>query len=220
MQGKRQVFPRKLPKQARSKATVDAILTAAARILVRDGFDKASTNRIAEVAGVSIGSLYQYFPSKDAIVAALMQRHVDDTIESVSEEFERVAAMPLRDAAQSMVDLMLEAHAVDPELHRALMEQVPHGHTLDHAVAIEQQFVDLARAWLEAHADEVRPGNLALRAFVCVRAVEALTHGAVLHGPERLEDPEFAAEVTDLLVRYLGEVDGDGDGAPTVANHA
>src|SRR5437870_12652127 len=68
--------PRKLPKQERAKATVEAILAATAHILVREGFDAASTNRIADEAGVSVGSLYQYFPSKQAIVSALLERHV------------------------------------------------------------------------------------------------------------------------------------------------
>ncbi len=65
----------KMPLQERSRATVDALVEATARILVREGFEKASTNRIAEVAGVSVGSLYQYFPSKEALVAAVIDRH-------------------------------------------------------------------------------------------------------------------------------------------------
>ena len=67
--------PRKNASQERSRLTVDALIEATARILVREGFDKASTNRIAEVAGVSIGSLYQYYPSKEALVAAVIVRH-------------------------------------------------------------------------------------------------------------------------------------------------
>src|SRR5262249_30364756 len=66
--------PRKYASQARSCATVDALVEATARILVREGFDRASTNRIAEVAGVSIGSLYQYFPSKEAPRSAALHR--------------------------------------------------------------------------------------------------------------------------------------------------
>ena len=67
--------PRKHASQERSRATVDALIEATARILVREGFDKASTNRIAEVAGVGVGSLYQYYPGKEALVAAVIDRH-------------------------------------------------------------------------------------------------------------------------------------------------
>src|SRR3569623_1094019 len=69
-------MPRKYASQERSRATVAALVEATARILVAEGFDRASTNRIAEVAGVSIGSLYQYFPGKEALVLAVAERHV------------------------------------------------------------------------------------------------------------------------------------------------
>lgn len=71
------VAPRKKPRQARARATVDAILIAAAHSLKTEGFEHATTNRIAELAGVSIGSLYQYFPNKVSIVGALRERHSD-----------------------------------------------------------------------------------------------------------------------------------------------
>src|SRR3984885_9989466 len=78
--------PRKSASQQRSQITVNALLEATARILVREGFDKASTNRIAEVAGVSVGSLYQYFPSKEAIVAALIDLHNSQVMRAVQSE--------------------------------------------------------------------------------------------------------------------------------------
>jgi AcrR family transcriptional regulator len=70
--------PRKLATQERAQRTVDAMLTATARILVKEGYDTASTNKIALAAGVSIGSLYQYFPGKEALVAAVIDRHVEE----------------------------------------------------------------------------------------------------------------------------------------------
>src|SRR5690242_21861949 len=79
--------PRKEACQERSRATVDALVQATARILVKEGFDKASTNRIAQVAGVSVGSLYQYFPSKEALVAAVIERHQQALMQTVREEW-------------------------------------------------------------------------------------------------------------------------------------
>ena len=78
MQRQVKTTPRKRPRQARSKATVDTILAATARVLVKQGFDGLTTNAVAEAAGVSIGSLYQYFPNKEALVAALIERHVEE----------------------------------------------------------------------------------------------------------------------------------------------
>src|ERR1044072_3117584 len=82
--------PRKEASQERSRPTVEALVDATARILVREGFDKASTNRIAEVAGVSVGSLYQYFPGKEALVAAVIERHQQEIMQTVRRELDGV----------------------------------------------------------------------------------------------------------------------------------
>ncbi|AOJ66343.1 TetR family transcriptional regulator [Burkholderia ubonensis] len=86
--------PRKSPRQQRSAATVDAIVEAAARILERDGFDGYTTNAIAAHAGVSIGSLYQYFPNRDALTAALAERESAALLDDVA----RAASLPSCDA--------------------------------------------------------------------------------------------------------------------------
>src|SRR5215831_2912861 len=95
--------PRKMAAQERSRATVDALLSATARVLVRDGYDHASTNKIAEAAGVSIGSLYQYFPSKEALVAAVIDRHMGEMMAVVRASLIRVAGLPLPEAARELV---------------------------------------------------------------------------------------------------------------------
>lgn len=111
--------------QERSRATVDALLEATARILVREGFDKASTNRIAEVAGVSVGSLYQYFPGKEALVAAVIERHQQEVVETVRGELAEVLSRPVDKAIPGLVAIAIRAHRVDPKLHRVLAEQIP-----------------------------------------------------------------------------------------------
>jgi AcrR family transcriptional regulator len=80
--------PRKLPTQDRSKETVEAILQATALVLKREGYDRASTRRVAEVAGVSVGSLYQYFPNKESLVVALYNRHLRELISMFEVRFE------------------------------------------------------------------------------------------------------------------------------------
>src|SRR5215813_4393267 len=95
--------PRKYASQARSRATVDALVEATARILVREGFEKASTNRIAEVAGVSIGSLYQYFPGKEALVAAVIDRHNQKIMRVVRAALAEATALPIETAVRRLV---------------------------------------------------------------------------------------------------------------------
>src|SRR5262245_14695170 len=204
MPKRRAMSPRKLPKQERAMATVEAILTATAHILVRDGFDAASTNRIAAKAGVSIGSLYQYFPTKEALVAALLERHVDDMLAVARTGLEDLdGKASLRRQTRTMVRTMVEAHAVDPALHRVFMEEMPQGRGLPRIVEMERAFEDLARHSLERNRASIRPLDLGIAAFILVQAIEALTHGAVLHRPEMLEREEFFDEITELIVRYL-----------------
>jgi AcrR family transcriptional regulator len=195
--------PRKQPRQARSQATVEAILTATARVLVKEGFDRASTNRIADQAGVSIGSLYQYFPSKDALVAALMQRHNEEMSSLISAAMMRLMSAPIPIVVREIVDLMICAHAIDPQLHKVLMEQVPRIMQLAHVKEVEHQVTDFARTYIERHKEEVRPKNREMAALIVVQTIESLTHGAVINRPDLLENEELKDEIVNLIVRYL-----------------
>jgi AcrR family transcriptional regulator len=198
-----QTVPRKAPRQARAEATVDAILQATARVLVKLGYDRASTNRIAAEAGVSVGSLYQYFPSKEALVAALIDRHMTQMVELFERHFEELSAAPLPVVAHAMVRVMLEAHRIDPKLHKVLVEQVPRVGRLNRLNEIESRVGGRIRGYLAAHADEIRPQDLDLATFLCVYTVEGLTHAAVLEHPEYLQDDKLAQEITALLLRYV-----------------
>jgi len=82
---------------------VDALLEATARVLVKEGYDRASTNRIADVAGVSIGSLYQYVPGKEALVAAVIDRHMHETMQLARDALIKVAMQPVEEATRALV---------------------------------------------------------------------------------------------------------------------
>jgi AcrR family transcriptional regulator len=198
--------PRKIAAQARSRATVDALLEATARILVAEGFDRASTNRIAAAAGVSVGSLYQYFPSKEAVVAAVIARHNRDLMQVVRDALEEVASQPLDEGVRKLVAAAIEAHRIDPALHRVLVEQIPRTGALEDVEAFNQETFALFRAYLERHRAELRQVDLDLAAFVSVTSVEAVTHTAVLHRPDILSDEavgRLVDETTRLVLGYL-----------------
>ncbi len=198
--------PRKEPRQERAKVTVDAILSATARILVKEGYDRASTNRIAEAAGVSVGSLYQYFPSKEALVAALIEKHSQEMLGTLeSRAAMHGPAAPLRAMVRDVVHAMIEAHRVDPKLHRVLMEQVPRVGALKRLSELDDRALALIRAYLELRRLEIRPKNLKLAAFLMSSLVEAVTHGAVLMHPEYLVDEALIDETTEVICRYLLE---------------
>src|ERR1041384_7828157 len=117
---------RRRPKQQRARETVETVLQGAVRLLAQDGLDGVTTNRIAEAAGVSIGSLYQYFPDKKAIFLALHERHVDD-VRQVIERAMADGSRSLDDCTRALVEGLADLHAAEPELHELVSEQVPEG---------------------------------------------------------------------------------------------
>ena len=195
--------PRRVPKQERSRETVEAILGATALVLKREGYDRATTRRVAEVAGVSVGSLYQFFPNKESLVVALYERHLGDLISAFGSRFEASAEAPLPEAVRSLVSAALELHTVDPELHRVLGEQIPRSGRPDTDGALEAKILEMVRSFLKGRQEPLRPENLDLAAFVVDEAVEALTHAAVLDRPAQLRDDELAEEISTLVLSYL-----------------
>src|SRR5262249_25477614 len=196
--------PRKQASQERSRATVDALVEATARILVREGFDKASTNRIAEAAGVSIGSLYQYYPSKEALVAAVIERHNRDLMQVVRGALAEIAGLSLDQAIRRIVGAAVDAHRLDPRLHRVLAEQIPRTGRLATVEGFNREYFTLFKGYLEQHKATLRAVDLEMAAFVCVTSIEALTHTAVLH--HLLSDDKVTTlvdEATRLVMRYL-----------------
>lgn len=208
MQRQVRTTPRKRPRQARSRATVDSVLGATARVLVKRGFDGLTTNLVAETAGVSVGSLYQYFPNKEALVGALIEKHVDDLTSLCLAELTRVANLPVAEAIRSVVELMIRAHAVNPELHRVLTEQVPRVGRMAKLREIETMVQRMVAGLLASRRAELAIDDPEMAAFVLVSAIEAITHRAALFFPELLRDPRLVDETCTMVRRYLGVAEG------------
>lgn len=204
MQRQVRTTPRKRPRQARSKATVDTILEATTRVLVKQGFDSLSTNAVASAAGVSIGSLYQYFPNKEALVSALIDRHMEQMNLSILAELTRVAKLPVAEAARAVIELTIKAHAIDPELHRVLTEQVPRIGKLARLRELDEICHRMIAGLLAARKDELAIRDPDLAAFILVSTIESIVHRAALLYPNRLRDPRLVDEATVLVTRYLG----------------
>ncbi len=204
MQRQPRTTPLKRPRQARSKATVDTILEATARVLVKQGFDGLTTNAVAAAAGVSIGSLYQYSPNKVALVAALIDRHMVEMNDAILAELTRVANLPLAEAARCVVELTIRAHAIDPELHRVLTEQVPRIGKLARLREVDEICHRMVAGLLAARKDEIAIRDPDLAAFILVSTIESVVHRAALLYPQRLRDPRLVEETTLLVTRYLG----------------
>ncbi len=196
MPAKRRSSHKRRPLQQRSRETIEVIVRATAQILSREGTARVTTNRVAEKAGVSVGSIYQYFPDKEALVAEVRRRYDEAFRERMLALVGSVATLPLGDAIERCVRAMIAVHADDTGLHNAVS-------AAGIAEPERRLLHQVAASWLDAHRDEVRRPDHALAAAVALDVMEGIIHGVALRDPERLVRDEFAVEVTDMLVRYL-----------------
>lgn len=186
---------KKQPKQSRSRETVEILMQATARILRQEGSERLTTNRVAQVAGVSVGSLYQYFPNKESLLDELRARYDARFLERLIQQFGRVARLPVREAVREFARFIIDVHREDPALHNALSPEIPEPQ--------HRTLRELVRAYLEAHRGELRRTDLEMATYVVVEVGESLVHNTAVRAPERLEDPRFLEEVCDLMERYL-----------------
>ncbi len=184
-------------KQARSKVTVQVILDAAAQVLVRDGYGHATTNRIAERAGVSVGSLYQYFDDKDAVFVGLIDREVD-AVSAIFEGPVQLSGATLSETLREILSVAVEAWGYGPLLYRQL-EQVPAGALQARVATAKASLSQFIRSLLETHRAELRVDDLDVATFVVISASVGLSANATpaMYG-------EQLVEITlELLERYL-----------------
>jgi len=196
----RRLSPRKTPRQERSRATVEALLEATTDILLRDGYAKLTTNRIAERAGVNIASLYQYFPGKDAIVAELRRRHGADQRAALRQVLAEHTAGGLESTIRKLVFVGVAGHAHAPRLHRIFTEEMP-ALGYREVAAIDAPIFDAMRRFLQASDADVRDLDLAL--WMISTASGAILHRAAVERPEDLSTGVIAEELITLLCRYL-----------------
>jgi AcrR family transcriptional regulator len=158
---------RREPQQRRAMQTVDAVLQAVSRVIRRDGLDAITTNRIAEAAGVSIGSLYQYFPDKHAIFSALHKRHIEEVRRVISGAVDEYSGS-LREFTRVLVEGLADLHIADPELHELISTEVS-----DSPIGF--------RSALRNTFERVTSSERTL--FVLPNVIEALVHGIAQRPP-------------------------------------
>jgi AcrR family transcriptional regulator len=195
--------PRRRPRQARAQATVDAIVKATSRVLIEEGYDRASTNRIAHAAGVSIGSLYQYFPSKEALVAALVESHMQRMRDALDQALAAEPPSSLAERALLLVRGMIAAYRVDPQLHHVLCQEVPKVGELQKVYSFEQHLAEVCRRYLFAGGERIRSTDVDRSIFLLVHAVPGVIRAAIQADPVSENDGRLADELTDMIVRYL-----------------
>ena len=192
------------PRQARAQVTVDAILEATIRILDQESLDAATTTRIAEVAGVSVGTLYHHFADRDAILNALQEREFERALALMagvlsSENLERAP----REMVERVVQGLATLYAASPALHRVLTIE---GLRVVNAVrvhAFDLRVTEIIRHFLLASRQHLRTEDVESAAYVAYQAVRATMLASLLERPPGLDVEKLTRELVDLVCRYL-----------------
>ncbi|HIC7212583.1 TetR/AcrR family transcriptional regulator [Burkholderia stabilis] len=201
---KPQPVMRKQPRQARSRATVETILQSGARILSDNGWAGFTTNKVADLAGISIGSLYQYFPDKVSLVDAIRRQHLDDCL-AVMQGANANQRSPSQ-FVEKLIHAMVAAHSTYPGLHRVLLDEAPCSD--EHSNPNSEFEVEYLAYYAEAIATyrNRRPTQADhIAAVVISDAIDGVIHNAARRGT--LENPAIQSELVRLISLYV--VDGE-----------
>jgi len=204
--------PRRRPRQARSHAIVEAIYDACERILVSEGPAALNTNRIAEVAGVNVASVYRYFPNKEAIVAELYERHLAayaELLDGLYGRADEIDAFTLEETMSFLVDAVADLHlrllGLDADFYRKNEDRFdlaarfwPRG---------ERRWIEQVTSWirevLERHAARLRVEDLDRASFLVARTVTSVFRAAVRDAPHHVTSPGFRDDVIAMLLGLL-----------------
>lgn len=179
------------------------LLTATERVFAEKGFRAATTNQIARVAGVSIGTLYHYFPTKEALVAAVVHRMWEGELAAVMTQASAFVEEPLAEAIRRAVKALVDEIGRKIALYRSWYTEASHLGELDKGLGMTNQAVAFVQAALERRRDEVRPRDLAFAADLVVKTALAVARTGARDYPEQVKSGALAEELAEMLSRYL-----------------
>lgn len=195
---------RKKPLQARAAATVEAIVEAASQVLEQEGEEGLTTARIAERAGVSIGSLYQYFPNREAVLLALIRRERDAIADKVARKIAGIEPKTGEDVVRGVVATLLVAFR--PRRRRRKLVALMATLSVDRdnsGLELRERVAAMIVAASRAYPDLAARPLSDVSAYILVRAVLGAIRSAVVENAKILDDPEFEEELCRLAISYL-----------------
>jgi AcrR family transcriptional regulator len=199
----RDLTPRKRPAQARSQATFDALVEAGTRLLPRLGYAGTSTNHIAERAGVSIASLYEYFPGKDAIVAQVAERLVERVLRRLAREGPRVLAAPEDDALRVWLEVIYETVERERALFAVFAYQVPYTNRLDAFRQAGARLLDFSQEVRRRAGGLVRQEISPATMRLVVNLVSSTVMELVLDPPQDVSREELLDELAARISAWI-----------------
>jgi AcrR family transcriptional regulator len=195
--------PRKTPRQARSRETLDAIFEAALQVLEREEESDPPVSTIAERAGVSVGSLYQYFPSKEALVGALIRTYLSKRLAILEKDLEAAKGLPAEEAARRLIEGFVDGMAARSKVERAMVQFFCRAGDLFALTQIDDQMNGVIERFIRSLGPEVRPVNTEVAAFLVSNTLRTAVLLTILQKPERFADPAFKAELVRMISGYL-----------------
>ncbi|MCA9575833.1 MAG: TetR/AcrR family transcriptional regulator [Myxococcales bacterium] len=195
--------PKKLPRQARSRVTFDAIVEACARLLVERGYGAVTTNHIAEAAGVSIGSLYEYFGDKDAVVHEVVRQTTEGFVADAERPIAELVGTPVDFAIRSWLAALLAALRSREGLLRAIAAEVPSSIREPHREAAWERHLALARGAYRMAGDGVRQDRAEEVSFLVVTLVDAALTRLVLAPPPDVDADVVLDELACRVVEWV-----------------
>lgn len=194
---------RKRPRQARSRQMVDALLQAAAEVIAEQGLAHTTTNHVAERAGVSIGSLYQYFESKDALIEALMAQQESELVAAVQVPFASLLDADLRTFTRAALEAVFELFERKRGLYLELARGWYHARTMRTVRTLESLTTEALRLYLIRHHRELRHDNLPAALYVAFSSAVFTGIRYLSDPPPHLRRQDVLEQLTDLVVGHL-----------------
>jgi AcrR family transcriptional regulator len=192
---------RKQPLQGRSRVTTEALLEATLQVLVREGYGRLTTTRVAERAGVSVGTLYQYFPDKRSLVMALKQRYFALMLGAMQMALEANAGTPPQAMIRVALAALIEVKRENVALSLALREPLAEPEAGGVMEELMGKFVEMLAGTLAPSYPE--HGDIRQRAAFLVAIVEGALGHAVASAPHWLHEEWFLDDLTGVAVGYL-----------------
>ncbi len=201
---KKSLNPRKEPNQERAKETVESIVGATAHILEKEGHEKVSTNRIAEKAGISIGSLYQYFPTKESIFSFMMERYVRSQTEMIDRILkERGQDKDLKETVHIIISAILETKRKQIRFNKMFAHKVMSFSGHESLQWQDDHLISVFEKYLEPFDKDIRKENLDISLYFVIQAVKCIPTVLMFQEKIKLSDPRVTDELVELVYRYL-----------------
>ena len=197
---------RKGPRQERSRVTVDSIMQATLELIAQDGFPALTTTRIAARAGISVGSLYEYFPNREAILLSLYESTSSNVANTARRIVLDILDLPVEQGIPKSIEALLAVHGANKLILLDLVTEMPELKLATHPVSYDNLVRSSVSTYLQHLGAEMTPKELERRLFFIKQILMGCIRQYLQHPPTRTSRREFVADLSRILVPYVKEV--------------